>query len=58
MSRYFMQSTRLGWAERMMMDPSRHPTGRNDPQIPRQKRSSDKTVKPFPSEQKMREGGV
>lgn len=58
MSRYFMQSTRLGWAERMMMDPSRSPTDHNDTQSPRQKRPCDKSAKPIHSGQKMPEDSV
>ena len=31
MARYFMSDTRLGWLEKMMMDPSRTPFTRTDP---------------------------
>lgn len=58
MSRYFMQGTRLAWAERMMMDPSRSPTDHNDTQSPRQKRPCDKSAKPIHSGQKMPEDSV
>ena len=58
MSRYFMQGTRLAWAERMMMDPSRSPTDHNDTQSSRQKRPCDKSAKPIHSGQKMPEDSV
>lgn len=33
MPRYFMKDTRLAWAERMMMDPSRTVRGQHEEQL-------------------------
>ncbi len=60
MPRYFMQGTRLAWAERMMMDPSRNPFDRSDIQRsrPQGKPLHSSSVEPSSTKQKFREGGV
>lgn len=54
MARYFMGDTRLGWLEKMMMDPSRTPSTRIDPRKnrPQKKLPCSYQVKPRPTERK------
>lgn len=48
MAKYFMGDTRLGWLEKMMMDPSRTSSTRSDPRRnkPQKKPPCNRTVKP------------
>ena len=48
MPRYFMGDTRLGWLEKMMMDPSRTSPARTDPRRtkPQKKPPCGRSVKP------------
>ncbi len=60
MARYFMSGTRLGWVEKMMMEPGRPSPSRA---VPKQKRRQKKLpcnrpVKPRPVEQELEEGSV
>lgn len=60
MARYFMGDTRLGWLERMMIDPSRTPPIRTDTrkQRPQKKPPRNQPVKPHPREWEIKGGGV
>ena len=60
MPQYFMSDTRLGWLEKMMMDPSRRPPARAAPQQkgPRKKPSHSQSAKPNSHEWELKEGGV
>ncbi len=60
MPRYFMGDTRLGWLEKMMMDPSRPTPSRTDcrRKMPQKKMPCNRPVKPQPPERKTKEGGV
>ncbi len=59
MARYFMSDTRLGWLEKMMMDPFRTPSTRTDPRRnrPQKKPPCNRPVEPQPR-RKPKEGGV
>lgn len=56
MPRYFMQGTRLAWAERMMMDPSRTPVNITD--TPKKQLPKNLQRIPQPSARKPREDSV
>ena len=60
MARSFMGDTRLGWLEKMMMDPSRTPSTRTDSRRnrPQKKPPCDRPVKPQTSRRKPKEGSV
>ena len=60
MARYFMGDTRLGWLEKMMMDPSRTPPTRTDSRRTRPQTTPpcNRTVKPQTTGRKPKGGGV
>ncbi len=60
MARYFMGDTRLGWLERMMMDPSRTPSTRTGSRRnrPQKKPPCNRIVKAQTSGRKIKEGSV
>ncbi len=60
MARYFMGDTRLGWLEKMMMDPSRTSSTRTDSRrnSPQKKPPCNRAVKPQTSGRKPKGGGV
>ncbi len=57
MPRYFKKGTRLGWLERMMMDPSRGAPSHTDPQSFQPRENTQQNTSHIP-DKTHKEGGV